>query len=376
MAELFARHEVNRASIWPRLSKIVLGSLVFHILLGLAMKYVPVARSILGIAGNASDVAFVDEDYQRTIIQDQVVLLTLREGKFKYPDGFFQESFAAAPAPLPQILPASTPPVVPLPKPLAPPPVAQLPTVNQPPDAKTDGALPALDKNNQIAKNQPTPTPKPTATPTPAPPTTAEEAEALIAKTTEETKIPRPRRDEINRRPIKDAFKRINEFQAQGPLNLEGNVEAVYTAERTPENRLANIRILSKQGDESMLKVISELVSAFGDSGAVKFLPESKNYRVAFSFNGPTVKAVIHVETESLDIAKEQANAYGLLLLGARVKQKGQPEEVFLKNAKVAANGKDIVFTCTVPRKATNDLIAQNLAENATAPNTAPTQTP
>ena len=239
-----------------------------------------------------------------------------------------------------------------------------------------NGALPPLDKpDGKIAKNQPTP--KPTAAPTPAPPKTAEEAEALIAKTTAESKIPRPRREEINRKPIKDAFKRINEIKAQTTLNLEGNVEAVFTADRTPENRLANIAVVSKKGDESLMSMLSELVSAFGDSGAIKFLPEAKGYRVAFSFNGPTVKVIIDVETATPETAKEQAKAYGFLLLGARVKQKGQPEEVFLNNAKVSVSGKNLVFTCTVPREVTNDLIAKNLAEKTPgAENTMPAQTP
>jgi hypothetical protein len=390
MAGLFADYEINRNPIWPRLSKLVLASLVFHVLTGFTFKYIPLARGIFGIVGGASDVTFVDEDYERTKIQDEAIMLTLQGGKFQYPDGFFSAGENIAPPPAPLILPvAAPPPVVPLPQ-TPPPSVAQLPTpmpMPSPPPA-TDGktgkpapkgtgdTLPPAAKA-EIAKQNPTPTPKPKASPTPAPPKTAEEAEELIAKTTTEKNISRPRREEINRRPINDAFKRINDIQAQRGLNFAGDAEAAFTAERTPENRLANIRVVDKKGDESLIAMISELITAFGDSGAIKFLPEAKGYRVDFSFKGPEAKVVINVEMESPDIAKEQAGAYGLLLMGARVKQKGKPEEVFLKNGKVSSSGKNIVFTCVVPRQVTNDLIAQNMADNAQgAATTAPTQTP
>jgi hypothetical protein len=366
MAELFARHEINTAPRWPRLSKILVGSLVLHLLAGVAFNYIPLARGIFRILGQASDTEFVDEDYQRTIVQDQVTMLTLKNGKFQYPEGFFA---ANAPEPPPVIVPVSTPPVVPLPKPA--PSVAQLPTpAPLPPTAKNTPGSKDGDKNgvlpptDEVAKNNPTPTPPPAATPAPANPDASvkDAGNRELDRIAAEKNVPRPRKDKMNMRPFDDLWARIN--AAQQP-NWSGNAEVELTGERSPEDTLPNLRRVNAAGDPSLVKFLTDLAAAAGDSRVVQFIKGPSEFHLKLKFDGPNVVVRIEADAASPDAAVDMARTYGAMVLAAKFAKKGDEEEIYFKNASVKADGSTLVLMTTLKREEAVRTLNKQLAAAA-----------
>ena len=395
MAELFARYEINREPFWPVISKVLVGSLAFHLCLGVVSKYVPVARSIFNVSRNAADMEFVDEDYERTIVQNDVTLITLRNGKFTYPEGYFAVNDGSMPAPDPMVMPISAPPVIPLPpplpvyKPLPPlppvkrgPAVAKLPTpVPLPPASGSSNGKPGSDSGllslpgGPTAKNQPTPTPA--VSPTPAVPASKDEANKAIDTIAAEKKINRPRKDKITMRPFNDLWLRINEAQAQQPLNWSGDAEVVMEGERTPENKLQPLTVVRWTGDPTLVRLLTDLVAAVGDSQAIQFMDGASKYKFTLKFTGEKFLAQIDGQTESPDKAKELAQAYGAMLFAGRIAKKGDDEEIYLNNARISANGKNVIVTLALPRGDTKELISKQLlaaANKAQQPPPAPTQ--
>ena len=69
--------------------KWVTWSVVVHILSIACLMYVPGVRNVLNIAGLVSNTSFVDKDYDRTEIGDDVQFVQLAGEKFRYPDGYW-----------------------------------------------------------------------------------------------------------------------------------------------------------------------------------------------------------------------------------------------------------------------------------------------
>ncbi len=385
MAELFAQHEINRASLWPRLSKVVVGSLVFHLLLGVTLKYVPVARGIFSIAGSASDMGFVDGDYERIASQDEVIFLTLQGGKFQYPNGFFSAGNIAAPPLPPVLLTAPAPPTVPLSAPVKLPPIAQLPTpaplpVGTPvlPAGKSTKSLPPLPgAAGQIAKNLPpqsTPTPAPSPTPALSP---KEAADKALDKIAAEKKIIRPRRNQIVTTPFNELWGRINAVKEQQPLDLDKDAELTLTAQRMPDNTL-KLSAPEWKGDPQLARVLNDFLIAASNSKALDLLEGATQYHFNFKFAGPQFNARIEAQVPSPERAKELAQAYSAMLFTARIYKKGDEEEVYLNNAKISAEGQSIIINFALPREETKALLNKQLASAADKAQTKqqPTQTP
>lgn len=379
MAELFARYEVNRESWWPVVSKVLVGSLAFHLVFGLAMNFVPVARSIFGVSRSAADMEFVDADYERTRVNDQVTMLTLKSGRFQYPEGFFAPPDASQAGGSPLVLPiitSSPPPITPLPPlaaskpfPASPvkPPVTKLPTpLPLPPLASAKGSAPANKSGDGKLLSLPGSTPTPTPAPTPAVPTSKDEANKQLDEIAKANNLNRPRKDKINTRPFDDLWKRINEAQTQQPLNWTADAEIVLEATRTEDNKLQSIEIIKWAGDATLARLLSDLVAAVGDSQALQFMNGAKKYRFTLKFAGDKFMAQIEGETTSPEEAKKLAQLYGLMLLTGRYAKKGDEEEVYLNAARVSAIGKNIIVVGTLPREDAKKLIDKQLIASAT----------
>ncbi len=85
MAELFEKFEVNRDPRWKVLTRLLVGSLVLHLVLLWMAVYVPTVRDTLNIAALVASTKFVDKEYEATQIADNVQVVQL----FRYPDGYF-----------------------------------------------------------------------------------------------------------------------------------------------------------------------------------------------------------------------------------------------------------------------------------------------
>ena len=104
MSELFANFEVNREARWPIISKLLVGSVGLHLLLLSCVVFIPGVRQAFNLASLIADTSFVDKDYERTQIGDDVQLVGLSREKFRYPDGYFApEGQTAVMPPLPPI---------------------------------------------------------------------------------------------------------------------------------------------------------------------------------------------------------------------------------------------------------------------------------
>src|SRR6266850_755304 len=163
MSELFANFEVNRVPRWPILSKLLAGSLVLHSLMAACVLFVPGVRDAFNLASLIADTRFVEKDYERTEIGDDVQLVEMASNKFHYPEGYF--------APETQL--GALPP----PAPVAPQFIAQ--------------AQPPLSVQPELAPS-PSPSPSPTATPSPSPLVTGSPSQAVAAATASPTPAQSP----------------------------------------------------------------------------------------------------------------------------------------------------------------------------------------
>src|SRR5438874_7980083 len=89
MPDLLENFEVNREPRWPVLLRLITASLVLHVVLLSLVMYVPALRDTLNIASLLANTRFVDKQYNRTEIGDEVQLVQLTNEKFHYPEGYF-----------------------------------------------------------------------------------------------------------------------------------------------------------------------------------------------------------------------------------------------------------------------------------------------
>src|SRR5688500_19580460 len=89
MAELFANIEVNKDNWWSKLLKLLGGSVGLHLLLLLAVVYVPGLRDAFNIAVLVADSSFVEKDYEQTLIVEDIQMVEIAGDKFRYPDGYW-----------------------------------------------------------------------------------------------------------------------------------------------------------------------------------------------------------------------------------------------------------------------------------------------
>lgn len=360
MAQLFSDFEINRTSRWPVLSRLLAGSIVLHAVVVAASFYVPAVRDTLNLARVFGDAKYVDADYQKTLIGQRAEIIEFPHDKFQYPEGYFQMNANAPTAE--QLALASQTFIVsayvpPTPTP-APTPVQQ---------------FPKLPRFRPVTVPRALRTPKPASSPapqaTPTPPLVAnDESPTDGAKTKEETQkeldkvaaannIVRPDEDAINKRPLKDWLAHAKELKDKGAIKLDGEIEITVTADRQPDGKLVNAKIESKNGDESLVQVASDFVSALSDSGVLNFLKDTKRLSITVKLDKDQIVAKVETEADTVQRAKELANGYNGLLIGGQLLKKGQNEEAIYKNTKVSADGKQIIVNFTMPRQSASDML-------------------
>ncbi|HEY6046535.1 MAG TPA: hypothetical protein VIU65_08030, partial [Pyrinomonadaceae bacterium] len=242
---IFENFEVNATPFWPRVSRLIGGSIVLHLILVACVVFIPPVRDALSIAAMFSDVGFVDRAYNKTEIEAGDITEITTE-KFHYPEGYFAMDQMGFPSPSP------TPLVV------------------------VQHFNPAPAPPKQIDPTQlPTPTPSPSAiavagvSPTPTP--TAEEdaarkaAEAELDKMAKESGVKRPK--EINTRPFKDLLADAKKKKDSGELKLDGQIELTVEADLGPDGKLINAKVTGAKGDKSLESTALGFVAALSESG-------------------------------------------------------------------------------------------------------------
>jgi hypothetical protein len=332
MAELFADFEVNRTPRWRKLLRLVVVSFVLHALFFAAFIYVPVLRDAFHIISDVSVAEYVDEDYEKTQILRDAVMLDANQ-KFQYPPGYWDMDKANPEA---LVVERATP----------------LPTPRPTPRFKP---VPA-----------PTPTPEPSPTPQTAVdpaevvgelPKSDEERDKKLDKIAADNNVERPPR--INSKPFKDALAKAKKKRDAGELDLSGSIEIVVTADRNPDGSLRNIVPKVLKGDQNLVEVALDFVSALSDSHALVFLKDTNSLTLTVKANENTISASAESEAETEARASQMANAFNVLVWAASKSDKD--EAIYYKSTSVTSKGKDVIVNFSMPRATASALISKQL---------------
>lgn len=331
---VFDDFEVNHQPFWPRIGKLLAGSVVFHGILVACVVLIPPVREALSIAAMFSDAGFVDRDYTKTRISDDAELIAMTGERFRYPDGYWALD-QGVPIPTPTPLPFATSPAI-------------------------------------VTPAQPIPTPFPEPTPTPvvaadATPQSSPAANDADTKVQEaldraaaENGVKRPK--EINTRPFKDLISKAKQMKERGELNLSGQIELTIEADRDPDGKLQNASVKDKRGDKMLEGVAMDFIAALSDSGVLDFLEGTRHLRLTAKIDENNVEVLVATEVESEDRARQMERGYGLLIVGGRIAKRGKDEEVYYNHTAVSSEGREVHVKFSMPR----DEIGQMLSKYTT----------
>jgi hypothetical protein len=361
MSELFAHFEVNKQPRWPIVSKLLAGSLVMHVGLAACVLYFPPLRSAFNLASLLADTRFVDKDYEKTQIGDDVQSVELANDKFRYPDGYF--------APEGQI------PVEPPPAPGAPTFVAQaqppavMPEVVAPSPSPLPNASPSPAASATASPSQTTAQAKTSPSPAQSPAMTADQAQTELDKVVEKNNLDVPKENEINKKAMKDFATYANDLRKQGKLDLNQPFEIIIEAELDKDGKLKDAKFTKKAGDANLVDLFGHMVAALNDSGFLVYLKpvdkDNPGSKIVFTVKqgDNEVLATVESEASSEKSARDLAKAFQLALSIGAQSRSGKDEEALLRNTSAEPVGKKIVFNFTMPRQAVVDLIKKQLAE-------------
>ncbi|HKR00872.1 MAG TPA: hypothetical protein VJT09_09365 [Pyrinomonadaceae bacterium] len=338
MAELFDNFEVNRTPRWKRLLRLSCASFVLHALFFVAILYVPILREMFHVADRFSNVEYVDEDYEKTVISDRAVMLEVSRG-FRYPPGYFDDPRAATAEP--KVVEQPTPKPTPKPTPT--------PTPTPTPGPSPQTAPGGTDADSTIADGEK--------------PKTKEEAEKVLDDLAAKNGVVRPQEARINKKPLKDWLGNTNVKYKAGEINLNATIEVIIVARRDEKGKLHDPKVVSKTGDKVLAQVATDLVAAINDSNVLYFLEGSGGGQVRFvvRLDSAQVTATVESEVESEARATTMARTYGSMLFVGKVARSDKDEAIIYQNTRISARGKQVVVNFSMPRQAAGDMLKKQL---------------
>ena len=360
--ELFEKFEVNRDPRWQVISKLLVASLVLHLVFVWAVIYIPAVRDTLNIAALIANTKYVDKDYNATLIGDDVQLVQLSE-KFHYPEGYFALEQQLATGQVPGQTAAVDP--------FAPKIISQASK-----QSKIAPEALASPSPSPVASASPVASPAASASPAPsaiaqaspsASPLTPEQAQQELEKTAEQNNVTRPDENEINNKVLKDFAAYANDLKNQGKLDFEKPFEIEIEAKLDDKGRLKDAKFTKKAGDENLVALFGKLVSALNDSGFLTYLqPISKDnpdatVKITVKQGEKEVLASVISEASSPERAESLAKALNTLLFFGAGSRAGHDEEVLMKNTNASPDGKRVVVNFSMPRQSVVDMIKKNL---------------
>jgi hypothetical protein len=359
MSELFANFEVNQDRWWPKVLRLLSGSVALHLLLVICVLYVPGVRDAFNIALLMADTTFVDRPYDQTEIGEDIQIVDISGEKFRYPDGYWalegqqaeviqppppQLPFVAQSTPLGPSLPIASPSPSPEASPVA-----------------TPSATPSASPGETVAQAISGPSPADKKL-------TPDEAQTELEKTAKQNNLALPKEGEINKKSLKDFAAYANDLKNQGKLDLNKPFEIVIEAELDADGKLKDPKFTKKEGDPNLVDLFGRMVAALNDSGFLVYLKpidkDNPGTKVVFTIKQGENEVLATVESEVSSNQSAQLLAKGFntaLAIGADSRA-GKDEEILLRNTTASPNGKKIVFNFTMPRQAVVDLIKKQLA--------------
>ncbi len=364
---LFENFEVNREPFWPRISWLIAGSGVWHLVLLACIILIPPVRNALNLAVMFSGGGFVDRPYNQTEIGDDVGdVYEITTEKFRYPDGYFamdqqglpsQQFPITAPFTPPVFSPSkvATPPPTPTPFPIAAPPAISANSPVASPPAKTAAEIKAAEEK------------------------AAEKAQKELDDVSKKTGIELPKEGEVNKAPFKDLAAYANDLKKQGKLDLEQSFEVAIDTQLDKDGKLVKPTVSKKTGDATLIDLGAHLVAAMNDSGVLFYLKkineDKPGTKVVFTIkqDGNEVWATVTSEVSSLDSARQLAAGFRLLLAAGAESRKGKDEETLLRATTVSADGKNIVFKLTMAHKDVAEIVKKGMVPEP-SPTVAPSE--
>ena len=184
-----------------------------------------------------------------------------------------------------------------------------------------------------------------------------------------ENGVKRPK--EINTRPFKDLLADAKKKKDRGELKLDGQIELTVDADRDPDGKLKNAKVVDKRGDKNLEAVALGFISALSDSGVLDFLEDAKHrddtkhLRLTVKIDDKTVEVTASSEVGSADRAKELERTFsGMIVLGrisAHLKKKD--EEVYYNHTQVSSQDKEVSVKFSMPRSEMGTLLSKYSVE-------------
>jgi hypothetical protein len=341
---LFEGFEVNAEPFWPKVSKLIGGSAILHLILIACVVFIPPVRDALSIAMLFSGGSFVDRPYTKTQIENEGDITELTTEKFHYPEGYFAMDQMPLPTPSPTPVLAVSGAFTPAPVPPSQfDPFLALPT-------------PSATASPVIAANV-TPTPTPSAEEE----ALRKKAEEELDKMAAESGVKRPK--EINTRPFTDLLKAAKLKKDRKELNLDGQIEITVEADRDPEGKLTNAKVTDKRGDKTIEAVALDFVSALSDSGVLDFLEGMEHLRVTVKLDQNNVEVVAATEVESEDRARQLERTFGGMIVLGRIVKRGKDEEIYYNHTQVSSREKEVIVKFAMPRAEMGAMLSKHTDE-------------
>jgi hypothetical protein len=267
-----------------------------------------------------------------------------------FPAPFTPTNYSAPANPFPSPSPSTSPTVTPTPAPLI---AGNVPPGNKPgknPEVKPSPAASPEDK--AVAQAQ-------------------KELEAVAKK----TGIDLPAEGEINKAPFKGLALYATDLNNANKLDFNKPFEITIESSLDKDGKLVKPTVTKRTGDETLLDLAKELVSAMNDSGVLYYLKEinkdKPGAKVTFTIkqDGKDVSATVDTETSSPDSANKLSRGFGLMLIAGAASRKGHDEEILLKNTKVSADGNKLTFKLAMQHDEVVTIVKRGMED-------APTPTP
>lgn len=185
----------------------------------------------------------------------------------------------------------------------------------------------------------------------------------------------------INRRPLEDFGSYVNSVKEKVNLSSNFHVTALGMLNQNgvlinPDGKSPNPKLIEQSGDEQLINIAQQGVSAINASGYLKYLKmlSGKTLKLTFRQDDSNLTAIIDTDLENESKANGLSNAINLLIKGGIVKknkdiadpentnpQSDKDELVLLQNATVKSEGKKIVLQFAVPKTVASEIIIRNL---------------
>ena len=336
---LFEKFEINADPFWPKVSRLVGGSVIFHLILIACVVFIPPVRNALSIAMVISGGRLVDRPYKKTQIENEGDITEITTEKFHYPEGYFamDESPFPTPSPTPEVIMSRTfhPQPLPVVEP-GPSPTPSTAASASPPKLATASPSPTVDAAAEEA---------------------ARKQEEELDRIAKENGVKRPK--EINTRPFKDLLADAKKKKDKGELNLTGQIELTVEADRDPDGTLKNAKVTDKKGDKTLEKVALDFIAALSDSGVLDFLEGTKHIRLTAKLDDKNVEIVASSEVESVERARQMEKGLSMLIVAGRLVKHGKDEEIYYNHTQMSSNEKEVSVKFAIPRSELSQLLSK-----------------